>query len=311
MQTNLTTSHSVNLISLEKYFDEMVTLYESKIFPKVFLLNGQKGIGKFTLVMHFLNYIFTKNETANYNVKNKLINIKSNFHNSILNHTCSHIIFLKAEEGKNIKIEDARNLKSNLSSTSLSKNERFIIIDDVEFLNTNSANALLKILEEPSTNNYFILINNQQADLIETIYSRCLPNNIYLTMIQKKKIVEYLLKKDKEVSIIEYDGFLSPGLYINYNKLLRKYKIDITDDIKQKIYKLLYAFQKDKNNVLISLSVFLIEQYFYKLIKEENAHIDFLIGLKSTLVNKINYFARYNLNIKSVLNFIELKLYNV
>ena len=192
-----------------------------------------------------------------------------------------------------------------------SKNERFIIIDDVEFLNTNSANALLKILEEPSTNNYFILINNQQADLIETIYSRCLPNNIYLTMIQKKKIVEYLLKKDKEVSIIEYDGFLSPGLYINYNKLLRKYKIDITDDIKQKIYKLLYAFQKDKNNVLISLSVFLIEQYFYKLIKEENAHIDFLIGLKSTLVNKINYFARYNLNIKSVLNFIELKLYNV
>ena len=55
-------------------------------------------------------------------------------------------------------------MKSSLSRTSLSKNSRFTIIDEVEFVNENSVNALLKILEEPSGNNFFILINNQQAN---------------------------------------------------------------------------------------------------------------------------------------------------
>ena len=50
--------YSTKLISLEIYFDEMVKLYESNTLPKVLLLNGKKGIGKFTLVFHFLNYIF-------------------------------------------------------------------------------------------------------------------------------------------------------------------------------------------------------------------------------------------------------------
>ena len=77
MQTDPSISYSLNLISLEKYFDEMVKLHESNNFPKVFLLNGQKGIGKFTLVMHFLNYIYSMDETTKYNIKNKLVNIKS------------------------------------------------------------------------------------------------------------------------------------------------------------------------------------------------------------------------------------------
>jgi DNA polymerase III delta prime subunit len=311
MQTDPSISYSLNLISLEKYFDEMVKLHESNNFPKVFLLNGQKGIGKFTLVMHFLNYIYSMDETTKYNIKNKLVNIKSNFYNSILNQTCSNVIFLKAEEEKNIKIDDTRNLKSYLSRSSLSNKQRFIIIDDVEFLNNNSANALLKILEEPTKNNYFILINNKQAELNATISSRCLRTNIFLNTMQKKNIIEYLLEENKENTLIEYDGYLSPGLYFNYNKLLNKYKVDRTDNIKNKVYKLLYGYQKDKNKTIISLSVFLIEGYFHKAIRKDNVNIDSLINLKSSIVNKIYYYTEYNLNIKSVISFIELKFNNV
>ena len=54
--------NSTRLISLDRFFNEMIELHNLKKFPKVLLLNGKKGIGKFTLVMHFLNYIFTKNE---------------------------------------------------------------------------------------------------------------------------------------------------------------------------------------------------------------------------------------------------------
>ena len=65
-------------------------------------------------------------------------------------------------------------MKSKILKTTMYKKERFIILDDIELFNINSLNALLKIIEEPLTNNYFILINSKTKPLIETIYSRSL-----------------------------------------------------------------------------------------------------------------------------------------
>ena len=185
---------STKLISLNFYFNEMLNLYDTKNFPKVLLLNGTKGIGKFTLVIHFLNYIYSKSEKTPYNVRDKVINTDSIFYNSLLYQTAQDVLFIKAEENKNIKIEDIRNLKSTLSRSSLSNNPRFTIIDEVEFLNDSSVNALLKTLEEPSNNNYFILINNKQADLIKTISSRCLKSNIFLNLEQRKEVINFLIQ---------------------------------------------------------------------------------------------------------------------
>tara|TARA_B100000780_G_C21082341_1_gene435919 strand:- start:108 stop:1049 length:942 start_codon:yes stop_codon:yes gene_type:complete len=302
---------SIKLIALDQYFDEMVNLFELKILPKVLLLNGKKGIGKFTLIFHFLNYIYSKKEETNYNLKDKLINNDSSFYKSILNQTNNDVIFLQAEEGKNIKIDSIRNLKSTLSRSSLSDNPRFMIIDEVEFLNMNSANALLKTLEEPSSNNYFILINNQQADLIETISSRCLKNNIYLNSENRKKLIDFFFKNKKIDLLIDDSDLLTPGMLLKYNHFSSRYKIDQGDNITLKLNKLLYGYKKDKNKALISMSFFLIEQFFYKLVVE-NKHKTFsLLGIKSIILNKINDFTIYNLNVNSVLNSINLNLKNV
>ena len=302
---------SIKLISMNKYFNEMVQLYDTGSFPKVLLLSGKKGIGKFTLVFHFLNYIFSKKDNLNYNTEDKIIDVNSNFYNSIINQNCADVIFLQAIEGKNIKIDDVRNLKSTLSSSSLSTNSRFIIIDEVEFLNTNSVNALLKTLEEPSKNNFFILINNQQTDLIATISSRCLQNKIYLNLNDRNKIVDHLIENRKISLLINDDGILTPGLLLAYNELFVKYEIFPEDDIFLKVHKLLNAFKKDKDKTLIGLTVFLVDQFFYKLIKKNNSKIDFLLHLKLSIVYKINDFIVYNLNINSVLKSIEFKLKNV
>jgi len=308
---NAVLSQSTQLIGLDYYFDEMVKLYKSNKFPKVLLLNGQKGIGKFTLVLHFLNYIFSTKEKTNYNTNNKIININSKFYNSIINQTSQEIILLQAQEDKNVKIDDIRKLKTSLSSSSLSDEPRFTIIDEVEFLNINSANALLKTLEEPSDNNYFILINNQQSNLLETISSRCLKNNIFLNTAQKKSIIDFLIQDQKIEILIDKNEYMSPGQFIIYNDHFKKYKIFSSDDIKTKLQKLLHAYKKDKNKTLISLSFFLIDQFFYKLIIENENRIEFLLNIKFSIIDRINDFIKYNLNINSVLNGIELKINNV
>ena len=65
-------------------------------------------------------------------------------------------------------------------------NKRFIILDDVEMFNLNSMNALLKVIEEPSPDNYFILICNKSKPLLETIKSRCIEFYINLSSEKKK-----------------------------------------------------------------------------------------------------------------------------
>ena len=309
LKTNQGLSSSIKLISLDKYLIEMIKLYESSSLPKVFLLNGSKGIGKFTLVFHFLNYIFSKNEQDSYNIKDKIINTNSNFYKSILKLNCSDVIFLQAEEGKNIKIDNIRDLKDILSRSTLSSNSRFIIIDEVEFLNSNSANALLKTLEEPTENNYFILINNQQADLIPTIASRCIKNNIFLNTSEKQAIKRYLFEK-KKISFLIDDENLTPGLLLKYNELFIEHDIDINDNISLKLNKILNAYKKNKNKTLISMSLFLIDQFFFKLVKDNTNEVDALLDLKLIVCNKINDFITYNLNINSVLATIDLKLKN-
>ena len=99
------------------------------------------------------------------------------------------------KEIEKTKIDDVRNLKTMLSQSIINGNHRFIILDDVEKLSINSSNALLKLLEEPSGNNYFILIDNHEGNVIETIASRCLKFNIFINKPTKYKIIESIKRK--------------------------------------------------------------------------------------------------------------------
>ena len=311
LYNDLNHQYSTKLVGLDSYIDEMINLYEVNRFPKVLLLNGKKGTGKFTLTMHLINYIFSKNEPTKYNVKDKSINVESVFYNQLLSKTTPDIIFIQAEENKNIKIEDIRSLKSTLANTSLSNNPRFTIIDEVEFLNINSVNALLKILEEPTNNNFFILINNHQADLIETISSRCLKYNIFLNSIQKKEVINYLIKDREIKNLIDLNYNLSPGQFIKFNEIYLKYKIDKNNNIFTKLNILINGYKKEKDKSLISLAYFIIDYSFFNKIKKNENDIHFLLDAKSSIVKIIHDFVQFNLNISSVLNSIKIKLNNV
>jgi DNA polymerase-3 subunit delta' len=309
--TSLNTSYSKKLVGLDSYLNEMINLYEAKKFPKVLLLNGKKGIGKFTLIMHFINYVYSKNEKTPYNHQDKLINLNSIFYNLLLNKMTQDVIFIQAEENKNIKIDEIRSLKSTLANSSLSNNPRFTIIDEVEYLNTNSVNALLKTLEEPSANNFFILINNQQADLVETISSRCLKTNIFLSLDQSNKIINYLIEDRGVENLLDYENNLSPGFFLKFNEIYFKYKINKNDNMLTKLDILISNYKKNKDKSLINLVYFLIEQSFFDKIKSNTNDIEFLLNTKLSIIKTINNFVQLNLNINSVLNSIRIKLNNV
>ena len=304
--------YSLKIVSLDNHLLELIDLYKKNKFPKVLLLSGKKGLGKFTLVNHFLNWIFSEEEQkTKYDLSKKQINKNSKFYNSILNSTSQEVIFIQAEEAKNIKIEDIRNLKNTISNTSLVNKPRFIVIDEVEFFNDNSANALLKTLEEPTINNFFILINNQQNEVLQTIASRCLNKNIFLSNTQKKEIKEYLITNNQIEDIICNQIFLTPGSFLRFNDLCNKYKISNDDTLNNKITLLLNGFRKDKDKTIIQLIYHFIDTYFINQINEDVTKSDLLVSIKSNIINDINNLTKYNLNITSVLSSINSKLLNV
>jgi DNA polymerase-3 subunit delta' len=300
---------SLKLIGLEMYLEEFVNLYNKRSLPKVLMLSGEKGIGKFTLVNHLLNYIFHE---ESYDMKNKLIDKNSPTFNRIINNSFSNVIYLKNFENNSLKIEDIRKLKSKLFKSTLEVGPRFIVLDDVEFLNNNCINALLKIIEEPTRTNFFILINNKQRNILETVTSRCISFNIFQSSANKKKVIEYLISNNNLEDKFNWNSNeISPGFFLYFNELYLKNKISEDTNIMTKIIILMNQYKKDKNKIIINLIIYLIDRYFYKLIKNKNNEILIFINKKNNVIKTINEFVQFNLNTNSVISLIEKEIENV
>lgn len=72
-----------------------------------------------------------------------------------------------------ITVDEARQVSAFLSRTSAEGGWRVVIVDGVESMNSNAANALLKILEEPPRRAILMLVSHNPGRLLPTIRSRC------------------------------------------------------------------------------------------------------------------------------------------
>ena len=302
-------SKTLTLKGLDNYFNELISLYNNNNLPKVTLLSGKKGTGKLTLINHFIQYCFDKDF---YDLENKSIKSNSNIFIKRLNNIFPNVMIVKNEWPNKVKIDDIRIVKQILLKSTFDDKPRFIIFDDVELMSNNCANALLKIIEEPSKNNFFVLIDNNQAKLLETIASRCLVSKIFINNTERIKTIEYLINFYKLEVVVDYlNSDLTPGSFLKYNSI--SLNSQITDDLDfiTKIHILLKSYKKDKNRDLISFAIFLTDQYYFKLALANQNKIDTLSENKIKTMNVLNDYATYNLNLNAVIESISNKPYHV
>jgi DNA polymerase III subunit delta' len=72
-----------------------------------------------------------------------------------------------------IRIKDIRAIRKEASMTATEQGKKIFILFDVETMNEPSANAFLKILEEPPDDTLFLLLTSQKEQVKQTILSRC------------------------------------------------------------------------------------------------------------------------------------------
>lgn len=297
--------HSLKLYGLNNYFTFLVSLYSIKKLPKVLLLSGEKGIGKSTLVNHFLFSIFDNK----YDFKNFTFSELSKIYKEFKENVFSNIIYLSGSDFKTVKVEDIRNLKTKILQSTILNMDRFVILDDVELFNLNSLNALLKLIEEPGKKNYFILINNKSKPLIETIKSRSLEIKIILNEKQKKEIIHKLIKHFKvELSLDPDKSLLSPGNFLKFNYICKENDISLSNDFVKNLTLLLNLYKKNKDILFINLAFFLADFYFKDLKNNKIFTNEKIYDTKNFVFENLNKYLIYNINQNAFINAINNKL---
>lgn len=297
--------NQTKLFGLDNFFFEFVNLFEKNNLPNKILLSGQKGLGKSTLAYHFINYVLSKEEEFGYDIKNFEINTNNRSFKTTINKSNLNLFLIDTDpEKKTIDINQIRDLISKLNKSSLNIKPRFVLIDNVEFLNTNSVNALLKIIEEPNHNVHFILINNDKK-VLPTLSSRCINFKIYLNyediLTISNKLLDGKLNETINKDLINY--YLTPGNIYNLAKFGENNKYKLIDLDLKNLLKLIIKENHYKKDLLIKDFVYdLVEFYFRK--------INF--NFSSNLYKKYSYFLkrisdtkRFNLDQESL--FIELE----
>lgn len=192
---------SDKLIGYENEFSTFKKLFTEDKLPKTILLEGQRGIGKFTFATHLINFFLSKVKTDIFDNINKNTNV------TILN---------KNEKDKEYKIEEVRKI-INLCNLKISEDKpHFVLIKDINFLNNNSVNALLKIIEEQKNNIFFIFSANSAASLSETLKSRLFVQKLFLKRCYYKQIIDNYFFENNIEENFELQDLETPGLQIRY-----------------------------------------------------------------------------------------------
>ena len=93
-----------------------------------------------------------------------------------------------------LRVEQMRQIEKEANFRPFEGKARVFLIDEADKLNDASANALLKVLEEPPRTSHLILITARPAMLLPTILSRC--QMIRFSPLTPDEIQSHLVKSD-------------------------------------------------------------------------------------------------------------------
>ncbi len=152
----------------ETQWQRLIGMNADQKLPHALLLTGHKGIGKRHFAEAMASFLLCLSPV------NKVPCGRCKGCELSLAHTHPDFFLLEPEEpSRVIKIDQVRRLTEFVSKTSQQGGRKVALINPVETLNINAANALLKSLEEPSGDTVLLLVSQAPTQIMATIRSRC------------------------------------------------------------------------------------------------------------------------------------------
>ena len=160
----------------------LLNAYRSGRIPHAWLIGGAQGIGKATLAYRMARFVLAhrnpllpsvqRAETLWVDPSDPVAHqIAAGSHGGLL--TLERSLNDRGVMRTVITVDETRETIGFFGSTAAVEGWRVCIVDTVDELNANAANALLKVLEEPPRQSLFLLVSHAPARVLPTIQSRC------------------------------------------------------------------------------------------------------------------------------------------
>lgn len=238
------------LYGFSKIEEQLVHNFKNNKLHHCNLIVGRKGIGKSTFIKNFSSILLCENNANEFEDNNirkakKLIDSGGHTDLTILDiNTIDDSGKENNSKKGEISIKQVRKIIDDVKLTSSISKNKVTIIDAIDQVNLNGQNALLKTLEEPTTNTYIFLVCHNINNVIETIKSR---SNIIIV---------------PDLSFDDWEKALFSLYELENSKLNNKDLYDISDhsvglaiefmknNAVELYYKIIENISKEKKNVL-------------------------------------------------------------
>lgn len=197
---------------------EFLDAWTSGRVHHAWLITGKRGIGKATLAYRIARFVLAGGGPGGLFGGPTTLALPENHP---VAHRIAHgahgdlrVIERQMDEKKKklrgeIVVGDARDVGGFLSMTSAEGGWRVVIIDAVDEMNRNAANAVLKVLEEPPKNSLLLLLAHNPARLLPTIRSRC--RRLALRPLPDETVVDLVRRYRPEVPAEDAVGLARLG----------------------------------------------------------------------------------------------------
>jgi len=229
----LNNGENMNSLEFQSFIDKQ--LKSEKILHSYMFYGENIEDYKEQILLFLYSNIIKKNIFKEYNIREEfdynIIKEKENIYNQILSGVIEEF---KIVDGKKMKVQDIRNVFSTVYEKPLIIDKRIYIINNFEYLNNNSQNALLKILEEPPFYVTIVLTSKTLNGILDTIKSRC--QKIYLAekiedrKNEKNEIISEKIDEKIEkdiINILENANIMKKSQYYSkYSDIIIKENIE-------------------------------------------------------------------------------------
>lgn len=175
--------HSADLRGQEAAEAVLLRAHASGRLPHAWLLSGPRGVGKATLAYRFARFLLAPDCQGGGLFGGAPDSLSVPADHPVFRRVAAggHADLMTLERGEDekgkprsvIPVEDVRRLLAFARMTAGEGGWRVAVVDAVDEMNRNAANALLKILEEPPPQCVLLLVSHAPGSLLPTIRSRC------------------------------------------------------------------------------------------------------------------------------------------
>jgi len=206
------------LVGQENAVRILTRTVEREQLPNSYLFCGPEGVGKWAVALALTAYLNCRNpqdgdscgrcpaciQIKKLQYPNLYIAVPTppsksdkeelaNYWEILENKIAEPYSLIGGEREMSIPVDTVRNIRSSLSQKPSQDGKRVVLIEQMDRMRTNSADALLKLIEEPPPQTLIIITTSKPERLLPTIVSRC--RRLRFARLPLEKIAGYLTAK--------------------------------------------------------------------------------------------------------------------